>query len=373
MIGVMNISSDLNIGGAGRCILNYLKSADRAAFRVSLAVPKGSELGAAAKTQGAEVLEVEGLADRSLNFGDIGRLRRLIRAWRPDIVHTHGAMSGRIAAKLAHTPVVYTRHSVFEPGRALSRNPGKWVNGRINELFSDAIIAVAEAAKENLIQCGISPNKIEVILNGVEPQKPPPPERLSAIRKNYGIPPGAFVLGMLARLEPVKGHSYLFEAARALRDEGRDIRVLVAGTGSGEDELRRLCRTLELEDTVIFAGFVPQVPDVLGLMDLQVNASWGTEATSLSLLEGMSMGLPAAVSDYGGNPGVITDGVNGLIFPARDSAALKQAVTRLMDGPEEMQALRAGAERVFNEKFTVRQYARNIEGVYRGLMNKRGV
>lgn len=373
MIQVMNISSDMNIGGAGRCILNYLKYADGGAFQVSLAVPKGSALGAAARDQGAEVIEVNGLADRSLSAGDIGSLRRLIQEQRPDIVHTHGAMSGRIAAKLSHTPVVYTRHSVFPPGRTISQNPGKWLNGRVNECFSDAIIAVAEAAKENLVQCGVSPGKIQVILNGVERLEPPPPDMLESLKTKYGIPPGAFVLGILARLEPVKGHSYLFEAARALRDEGQNLKVLVAGTGSEETLLKKQCREMGLEDTVIFTGFVENVSEILGLMDLQINASWGTEATSLALLEGMSMGIPAVVSDYGGNPGVITDGVNGLIFPAKNSGALKHAVARLMDSSEEVRALQKGSRRIFDPKFTVQQYARNIEAVYSGLMNKRGI
>ena len=77
-------------------------------------------------------------------------------------------MSARIAAKQAGAKVVYTRHSVFEPSKKISRGIGKVINGMINNHYADSIIAVAEAAKDNLTDTGVKESKIKVILNGVD-------------------------------------------------------------------------------------------------------------------------------------------------------------------------------------------------------------
>ena len=140
--------------------------------------------------------------------------------------------------------------------------------------------------------------------------------------------------------------------------------MVIAGAGGCEAELKTLVRAFGLEDTVLFAGFVQEVGRLLAALDVQANASYGTEATSLSLLEGMSLGLPAVVSDYGGNPGVIQDGVNGLLFPVRDAQALADALARLMDDPSLRQKLSDGAKAVYQSTFTADRYARTIEQVY---------
>jgi glycosyltransferase involved in cell wall biosynthesis len=98
-----------------------------------------------------------------------------------------------------------------------------------------------------------------------------------------------------------------------------------------EEAVKNRVQALGLGDSVVFLGFVTDVASVLSLLDIQLNASYGTEATSLSLLEGMSMGLPAVVSDYGGNPYLIEDGVSGLVFKSRDSLDLAKKIRRLMD------------------------------------------
>ena len=361
---VLNIISDTNIGGAGRCVLNYLKYRDQDRFDVKVAMPQGSLLKPRVEALGVPVLEVAGISDKSLDLAAIGTLKRLIRSEGAQVVHTHGTMSGRIAGRLAGAKVVFTRHSVFPVPVYLSRQPGRLVNKLVNEFFADEMIAVAEAAKDNLTDSGISPRRITVVLNGVEPLPPLSPEERAAARQAFGLGPDDFAVGILARLEQVKGHQYLIQAAQLLRDQGRPIKVVIAGAGGCEAELKTLVRAFGLEDTVLFAGFVQEVGRLLAALDVQANASYGTEATSLSLLEGMSLGLPAVVSDYGGNPGVIQDGVNGLLFPVRDAQALADALARLMDDPSLRQKLSDGAKAVYQSTFTADRYARTIEQVY---------
>ena len=364
MIRVLNVISDTNIGGAGRVILNYLRFADKSQFETLAAIPRGSMLKEPLEKAGARVLEVDGIADRSYHREDVKVLQKVIRSVKPDLVHTHGALSGRIAAKRCHVPIVYSRHSAFPVPAKLRYPPGRWVNKWVNEHYADRIIAVSPAAAENLTDAGISSKRITVMMNGVAPVERSGAEVCRAFRERYGLREDVFTVGILARLEPYKGHLHILEAAQQLKQEGRTLQVLIAGTGGYEEELRRETAERGLEDTVFFLGFQTDVAPVLSVMDVQLNASYGTETSSLSILEGMSMGLPAVVSSYGGNPWLIDDGEDGLIFPNRDSGALARCIARLMDEPDTLRRMERRAVEIFHARFTGEIFANNVEQVY---------
>ena len=368
MIRVLNIISDTNIGGAGRVLINYLQYADREQFDTSVAVPRGSLLKAPLEELGTTVYEVDGIADRSYSKGDVKVLRALIRQVEPDIVHTHGALSGRIAARQCGKKIVYTRHSAFPVSAKLRYPPGRWINKWMNRRYADRIIAVSPAAAENLTDAGVSPKRITVMMNGVAPVARSAPEACQAFRERYGLRADVFTAGILARIEPYKGHLHILEAAERLKSEGRRLQVLIAGTGGYEAELRRETAARDLEDTVFFLGFQSDVAPVLSVLDVQLNASYGTETSSLSILEGMSMGLPAVVSSYGGNPWLIDDGEDGLIFPNRDSGALARCIARLMDEPDTLRRMGERAAEIFQNRFTGQIFARNVEQVYLDLL-----
>lgn len=364
MIRVLNIISDSNIGGAGRVLLNYLQYADKTQFETLIAVPRGSLLKPPLEALGAQVYEVDGIADRSYHRDDVKALERLIRDVQPDIVHTHGALSGRIAARRCGKTVIYTRHSAFPVPKKLKYPPGRWVNQWLNARYADHIIAVSPAAAENLTDAGVSPKKITTMMNGVAPLARKTDDELAALRRAWNVPEGVFTMGILARIEPYKGHLHIVEAAGQLAREGREFVLLIAGMGTYEDELRAEVTRRGLDDKVRFLGFLTDVSGFLSLLDVQLNASYGTETSCLSVLEGMSIGLPAVVSSYGGNPYLVDDGENGLIFPNRDSAGLAAAVARLMDEPDTLARMSRRAVEIFHERFTGEIFARNIERVY---------
>ena len=364
MIRVLNIISDTNIGGAGRVLLNYMNRADREHFDVSVAMPRGSLLKAPLEELGTTVYEVDGLADRSYHKDDVKELVKLIDRVKPDIVHTHGALSGRIAGRRCGRVVIYTRHSAFPVPAKLKYPPGRWVNKFINEYYSDHIIAVSPAAAENLTDAGISSKRITVMMNGVIPVARKGEAECEALREQWGIQKDEFVLGILARIEPYKGHLHILEAMKILADQGRKLRLLVAGTGAYEQELKEKTQELGLAGQVNYLGFQSDVAAVLSVLDLQMNASYGTETSSLSILEGLSMGLPAVVSTYGGNPWLIDDGEDGLLFENRNSADLAACIARIMDEPETLERMKNRAVEIFSQRFTAEIFAQNIENVY---------
>lgn len=369
MIRVLNIISDTNIGGAGRVILNYLRYADRNKFETLVAIPRGSLLKPLLEEAEVTVYEVDGMADCSYASQDVKALQALIRRVKPDLVHTHGALSGRIAAKRCHVPVVYSRHSAFPVPAKLKYPPGRWVNKLLNEHYADHIIAVSPATRDNLTEGGISPKKITVVMNGVAPVSPISDGEKAALRRSLGLEPDVFTFGILARIEDYKGHLYLVYAAKLLKDRGySNFRILVAGTGAFEEEVTRAVTEMGVEDVVQMLGFRSDAAALLNILDVQLNASYGTEATSMALLEGMSLGLPTIASDYGGNPFVITSGQNGLLFPSKDSAALADAMAELMDHPEEVAIMREKALETYQSRFTGEVFARNTEQIYENVL-----
>lgn len=368
MIKVINVISDTNIGGAGKCLLTYAQHADKSKFDISVILPSGSLLKPYLDGLGIKTFEIDAMSDKSLDFKAISQLTKIFRREKPDIVHSHASMSARIAAKRAHAKIIYTRHSVFPPSARISHGIGKKINGFINNHYSDGIIAVAQAAKQNLLDTGVDERKIRVILNGVKPLNAISDEQKASVRKSFGINSGEKVVAIVARLNPVKGHEYFIRAAKIVSEHGIKAKFIIAGTGDTEGRLKQLCSELGLENTVIFAGFVSDVEPLMNICDLQVNASYGTEATSLSLLEGMSLGVPAVVSDFGGNPGVISNGENGVIVPQKNSDAIAKAIIRLFENDALIGNMRKKAKEIFNAKFKAEVMSRNIEAFYMQIL-----
>lgn len=364
MTKVLNIISDTNIGGAGRCLLNFLKYYDRSQYEVKVILPEHSLLKPAILELNTPVIEVAGMADKSFSLPAIRALKQVIKAEQPQIVHTHGAVSGRVAAKGTGAKIIYTRHSAFPLSPKVTKGVGKFLYQHINEHYADRIIAVSEACRQNLIDGGIREDIIDTMMNGVEPVIRISDDATAARKSQYNIPEGAFVLGILARIEEYKGHSHILQAMELLLRDGRNVHLLVAGEGGYAQILREQCQDMGLDHAVTFLGFTSEIDVFLSLLDIQLNASYVSEACSLSLLEGLSMGLPAIVSDCGGNPTLIDHEVDGLIFPKENIQALADAIARVMDDPELLSAMRQNAFDVYHRRFTGERFARNVEAVY---------
>ena len=371
MTRIIHIISDSNIGGAGRCLVNYLRCHDRSRFAVSVILPRGSLLIPEVAVLNVPYFEVDGIAERSFSPETVGTLFALLRSEKPAIVHTHGSFSGRIAAKLCGCRIVYTRHSAFPVPDRLKRGLGHWLNGWVNGFFADIIIAVSPATRENLLESGISPGIIRIVGNGVSPLIPATAEQSAALRASLGIPDGCFVAGYPARLEDYKGHELLLEAAKNLMDTGRDFRILIAGTGSREQLLRDRAESMGLSDHVHFLGFVADMAGFLSILDVQLNCSTLSEACSMSIIEGMSLGLPTVASRCSGNPWLVEDGVTGLLFENNDARDLAQKLRTLMDAPVRTASMGAAARKAYESRFTGEIFAANLEQVYNDLLSRR--
>lgn len=371
MIKVLNILSDSNIGGAGRLLVNYLHNFDRTKFDVKVVLPRSSQLIPFITAEKYDVIEISGGRDKSFDMKATREIMRIIREWKPDIVHTHSAFSGKLAAFLCGVPSrFYTRHSAFEPPRKLTTFPGKQINGFVNNTLATDIVAVAQAAMDNLTDTGVDPSKITVIINGVEEMRRISDEDKLALKKSLGIGNGTFVCGISARLEDYKGHSYLLESAKIVTDRHPDTVFLIIGCGSCEESLKKQAAELGISDRVIFTGFANDVAPYYNIMDLNLNCSWGTETSCLALSEGMSLSVPAIATTYGGNPYMITEGVNGFLVPEKDSAAMAEKINLLIEDRDKLAKLSAGAREMYEKKFTASAMTRRLEELYEKSYNR---
>ena len=363
---VLEAITDTNIGGAGVLLANRLKYLDTESFEVAVALPKGSALKKRLTALGVRVFEIDGCRDRSFEFRAIGQYAAVLKAFRPDLVNCHGALSCRMAARLCRVPVrIYTRHCVYPLPSWQRSAPARWLIGAGQSYLSDWIIAVAQAAKQNLTDMGVPEGKIQVIINGAEGLARQEDTQRAQTRRALGIPASAFVVGICARLEACKGHMDFLRAAEKLLGESDQYYFLIVGDGSLSSELQAYCRDRGLDTHVRFVGFAEDVTPYFNVMDLHVNCSVGTETSSLALSEGMSLGLPSVVSDYGGNPYMVRDGENGLLYPMGESDALAERIRYIANDKKLYERLSHAAYRRFFTELNAQNMAKQTEAFYR--------
>lgn len=361
---LLYVISDRNIGGAGIQLLNILRHIDRRTFSVTVALPFRSLLRERLIAMRIRVCELTDPCD-TLSLGSVCELTRLIRAEKPDIVHTNAAVAARVAGRLTGRRVVFTRHCAYPASAAATPFTARLAN----RILTDRAVATASAAAWDLVAMGVPESAISVILNGSDPVREVGDSELEKWREKLSLAAEDYCVGICARLERCKGHDvFLLAAKQAMeRMPNRRFRFLIIGDGSRRTELERLSERLGLNDSVRFVGFVPDPAPLYRLMRLHINASRGTETSCLAISEAMSAGVPEIVSDYGGNREMIGTGEAGIVFPQGNAAALADAIcTVASDGALEKRMRRAAQER-YLRYFTAERMTKQLTALYRSL------
>ena len=371
MIRVLEAISDTNIGGAGRLLLARLEESDRARFDETVILPRDSKLCPRLDALEVKYIAIGGCSDRSLDIFAIPRLYGEIRRIKPHILNSHACLSARIAGRIAGVPtVIQTRHSSFPLSKIYKRRTVRTAVRVASRTFSDRIIAVAHIVAQDLVRMGVEHERISVIINGARPLCRASEISIRTTRERLGIPIGARVVGMCARLEKCKDHATFLRAAKLICASGRDYRFLIVGEGSERRALESLAKQLGVADSVIFTGFCENVSEYMSLFDINVNCSVGTETSSLALSEGMSLGIPAIASDYGGNPYMVRDGVNGFLYSQGNSEELAKKIL-LLEDEKLYESLSGGARARFDNELNSKRMTRLTEELYVVLLKKR--
>lgn len=368
-IKLLLVLSDCNVGGAGRQMLNYLAHCNKDRFEVTVALPQSSLLAERVLALGFPTLSCG--KEASFSPTSVFSYYRLIQKHRPHIVHANASLSARIAAYIAGVPIrLYTRHCVYPTPPLFRRKLARLAMRFATGLLSTSVIAVAEEAANNLYSMGVSRKKVSVIVNGVDPIKKNADQR-TALRRQYGVSPNETLAVICGRIEPDKGIRFLIEAAAILAEEEQPIRIFIVGKGSEEETLQNLTRTLGLTSRIHFCGFVNDITPYLNAADVYVNASVGTEATSLAIAEAMSLSLPIVATSYGGNTAMVKDGKNGILVPPHNARALADALSIITDEKLRERFGKTSYE-IYASTFSAETMARASEALYQNLFIKKG-
>ncbi len=349
-------------GGTQRHLLEVLKFLDRGRFLpLVISAKRGGELGRAIEACGVELVQLD-LGERVMSADMVRCVRRTAAVFRErevDVVQCfqwRPALIGMAAARLARRGrIVAGRRSVpvERGGRAL-----------LEELvvrLADRVVVNAEALRPR----GAAARRTDVIPSGVDTDLfRPRPEGRTAARARLGLTATHPVVGTVGRLETRKGTAVLLEAAaRLVKKELPDLRVVVVGDGPLRDELRALAAQLGIGDRVLMLGDRSDVPDVLAALDVFVLPS-RTEGMSNALLEAMAAALPVVATAVGGNPEVVSTETTGVLVPPDDMMSLADAILRLATSPTLAAQLGAAARRHVEERYGARAMVRRLETVY---------
>ncbi|OZC37245.1 glycosyltransferase [Marinobacter vinifirmus] len=295
-------------------------------------------------------------------------LRNLIRAQDVSIVHCHQYtpfLYGRLAALRTGAKVVFTEHGRFYPDRY--RCKAALINPLL-ALLTPAIVAISGATRDALAKYEFMPkSKIQVIYNGIQPLKANP-ARISELRSELGIPEDSFVYGTVSRLDPVKNQTMMLQSfARCLKDYPESY-LLMVGDGPERQALEALAASLGLSEKVCFTGFINEPAQHLALMDAFLLSSH-TEGTSMTLLEAMSLGLPAVVTAVGGNVEVVEHELSGLIAPDSDTAAFAKEMVRLQQQTTLREKISEAARDRFQSRFSAEAMVKSYLRIYYQLLS----
>jgi glycosyltransferase involved in cell wall biosynthesis len=373
-IRVVYCIDNMQVGGTELNAVRTAERLDRRRFSVSVVcIRESGPLMARYKDAGIPVHTFP--MTSLLGFHAIQQAIRLVRLFRSEgteIVHSHDAYTSvyaTVCARLAGVPaVIASRRSWHSPhlqGRILRAN-------RMAYRLAHRVVGNSPSVSR-LVESegGVSPSRIVTIPNFLDPEafNPLPAGERRRMLQELGVPEGAFVVGIVARLSPVKDHATLLRAIASLRSNMPTLHCVLVGDGPERERIEALGGQLGISDILHLAGERPQSPNLHGLFDVSVLCST-SEAFPNSVLEAMAAARPVVATDVGGTPDAVREGTTGLLVRPGDPSRLAHAITRLYHEPALRVKLgnagRASARAGYSADAVISQ----VEALYTGLAGR---
>lgn len=293
------------------------------------------------------------------------KIIRLARQGKVKLIYSNtiGVLPGAVAAKLLGVPHIWHIHEIIEKPKPLWR-----VLSAVVGLCSAAVVAVSRATANHLIKgCSWNANKTTVVYNGISTE---PFENADGkpIRQEFGVSDETYLVCMVGRISSWKGQDCLIEAARYIKTNFSDFKILIVGDVFRGNEwilsdLREKVRAFGLEDTVIFTGYRTDVPSIIKAADIVAVPSVAPDPLPTVALEAMACSKPVVSSAVGGLPEIVEDGVTGFVVPPNDPETLADKMMLLGKSHELRTAMgRKGRDR-FDKMFSLERFAAEIQGV----------
>jgi len=391
MFELLHVIETLGSGGAERLLHTNLTYLDRARFRSSVVTIRasGDHWRAPIEALGVSV-ETLGVRTRRDLLGAVRELRKRVSRRGVALVHTHlweANVVGRLAGRLAGVPVISSIHNPdYEPaawqagqqGHGAKRYFFLALDRGTARIGCARMIAVSESVRESAHAYLRYPlERIDVVENPIdldELRRPAARDR-RALLHELGLPADALVLLNVARLSPQKGLNHAIDALpRILESHPRAHLLSVGALDHREwfDSLRRRSAERGVAGHVHFLGPRRDIPDLLRACDVFVFPSL-FEGLGLALIEAMAAGCVCVASALGPVTEIVRDGVDGLLVPAGDGAALARAVLQAIDDTPRRRLLADAAADSAARRFDPRAAADRLEAVYERVLAEPGL
>jgi len=300
----------------------------------------------------------------------IFKLAKFLRGSKVDILHCHrhkAIFYGTLAAFIAKTPVVLAHVHGLNRTRTLVRR-------LFNSILLPSVtklIAVSEAVKSDILASNptIAADKVVTLLNSIEfPKYADVSITSNDARQLLGVPPDAFVFGTVGRLAPTKGQRHLIEAFAKVKDRIANAHLVLVGTGPLENTLKHQAQELGVFNSVTFAGFRDDVPQILRAFDCFVFPSV-MEGLGCALMEAMAASLPCIAADVGGIAEILSDNI-GYLVKSDDSEALKDAMLSCANLTKEARQEMGQRAKNHIAQFGEDNYLKKLQQLYTTLLAK---
>ncbi len=360
---ILNLTTHLNRGGISKYISTVGSALLKRGHRVFV-VSSGGETEKELEEMG---LTIQNLPIRTKNelspriYLHLPALTRLIKDWKIDLMHAHTRVTQVMAwwaQRLTGRPFVSTVHGFYK--RRLGR--------RILPAWGERAIAISEPVGVDLRETHrVSSESIRIIYNGldlVELAERFATHQPSQVRKEYGFPESAYVVGIIARLVPDKGHEYLLRSLKELASEIPQLRVLVVGDGKYRAYLEDLSARLGLDGRVHFTGNLRDVTKPLAAIDLFVLPAVWREGFGLSIVEAMACQKPVIVTNIWALNTLIQNQVNGVLVEPRNIGDLSKAIRFFAQHPEFCLKIGMAGQETTRKRFSINRMVQELEEVY---------
>ncbi|HEX6230667.1 MAG TPA: glycosyltransferase [Actinomycetota bacterium] len=363
---VLTLIKGLGRGGAEQLLASAVPYVDRTRFQFEVAylLPWKDALVSELRDAGLRVTCLDG----ARGVAWIGRLRRLVRERRIDLLHNHSpytAIGSRVGLG-RRIRRVYTEHNTWDRYHPLTRWGNMLTLHRVDHVF-----AVSDHVRDSIrYPAGlrwIRRPPVESLYHGIDPAAVATWAGGDGVRRELGVPEDAPVVGTVANFKTHKRLDDLLRAAVRVRREVPEARFVVVGQGPREAELRALARELSLDGSVVFTGFREDAPRIASSFDVFAMAS-EQEGLSIALIEAMALERSVVVTDAGGLPEVVRDGVQGFVVPTRDPVTLADRIVRLLRDPGLRERM-GGAGRARAADFQIGRAVERMQAVYEVLLS----
>lgn len=364
---VLHLNAGAETGGGMIHILSLLNQFNREEFILGL-FEKGVMYQRAIEL-GIEVVLFE--QNSRYDLSNFKKIIQFIRNNKVDIVHTHGPRANLYAFLLKSFTKCKWVTTIHSDPRDDFLNGG--IKGtlftklhflsfkKINHFF-----AISNRFRDMLISFGINQKKITTIYNGIDFNEP---SYVKISRAELGLGENDFVLIMIARLHPVKGHSIAFEAVRALKEDYPTIKLLLIGDGPIESELKGKANELGIENNVLFMGHQENIHGYLMISDTKILTSY-SESFPLVILEAARAKVPVISTDVGGVKDLISDSSLGRVVPVEDPKSLALTIEEYIQLKKNGELHLLG-ENLFDKtsaNYSVENFAESVYRTYKEII-----